>query len=73
MIPGPFIEEHQRLAPGVDVRSGASWDYLTIHIPVASSESSGVNVVLFLGGCTSAEISAIRMLAEERTIPLLRI
>eukprot|EP01137_Pigoraptor_chileana_P014764 Opistho-2@69811 len=57
LLPGPAFEELQPLPPGVQPKRSAD----------ARGQESGprVTLVFFLGGCTFAEIAAIRFLAQQ--------
>ncbi|XP_078360973.1 vacuolar protein sorting-associated protein 33A-like isoform X2 [Oculina patagonica] len=62
LLPGPAVEEIQRLPPGLQKR------------PSTGGESSvdgppKVTLVYFIGGCTHAEISALRFLAQQENSP----
>jgi len=62
LLPGPAVEEIQRLPPGLQKR------------PSTGSESSmegpsKVTLVYFIGGCTHAEISSLRFLARQENSP----
>jgi len=58
MLPGPTLEETQQMAMGLRKRrsSGSSIQ--------SSIEDQKVTLVFFLGGCTYAEIAALRFLSQ---------
>lgn len=58
LLPGPAVEEVQRLPPGLQKRSLTSVDGSMDGPPK-------VTLVYFIGGCTHAEISALRFLAQQ--------
>lgn len=62
LLPGPAVEEIQRLPPGLQKRAPTSTD--------SSMEGpSKVTLIYFIGGCTHAEISALRFLARQDNSP----
>lgn len=62
LLPGPAVEEVQRLPPGLQKRSLTSVDGSMDGPPK-------VTLVYFIGGCTHAEISALRFLAQQENSP----
>ncbi|XP_067014776.2 vacuolar protein sorting-associated protein 33A [Anabrus simplex] len=59
LLPGPTVDEMQTLPPGQGPRRGS--------ISSQSSQNDNPKVVLvfFLGGCTFAEVSALRFLSQQ--------
>lgn len=49
-IPGPFVEEQQKMPPGIQLTSGL----LKRRV-----------LIVFVGGCTNAELSALRFLSQQ--------
>ncbi|XP_065831438.1 vacuolar protein sorting-associated protein 33A-like [Oscarella lobularis] len=58
LVPGPTIDERQKLHPGIEKRQGIS-------PPSGTYDNPRLILVVFLGGCTFAEISALRFLAQQ--------
>ncbi|XP_015776402.1 PREDICTED: vacuolar protein sorting-associated protein 33A-like [Acropora digitifera] len=58
LLPGPAIEEIQRLPPGLQKRASPGAGH-SIDSP------SKVTLIYFIGGCTHAEISALRFLSRQ--------
>uniref|UniRef100_A0A1B6E3U9 Vacuolar protein sorting-associated protein 33A n=1 Tax=Clastoptera arizonana TaxID=38151 RepID=A0A1B6E3U9_9HEMI len=59
-LPGPIIDEVQTLHPGQTQRRGSIGSQSSV------SDNSKVILVFFLGGCTFAEISALRFLSQQQ-------
>ncbi|XP_066018238.1 vacuolar protein sorting-associated protein 33A isoform X2 [Pocillopora verrucosa] len=58
LLPGPAVEEVQRLPPGLQKRPSTGVDSSMDGPPK-------VTLVFFIGGCTHAEISALRFLTQQ--------
>ncbi|KXJ05749.1 Vacuolar protein sorting-associated protein 33A, partial [Exaiptasia diaphana] len=56
LLPGPTLEERQPLPPGLQKRSSGVNDN--------NVGNPKVTLVYFIGGCTYAEISALRFLSQ---------
>jgi len=63
-LPGPTIQEVQQLPPGLRKRRLSSGS-----IQSSGGEDTKVVLVFFLGGCTMAEISALRFLSQQEDAP----
>ncbi|XP_029193786.2 vacuolar protein sorting-associated protein 33A-like [Acropora millepora] len=58
LLPGPAIEEIQRLPPGLQKRASPGAGH-------SMDSPSKVTLIYFIGGCTHAEISALRFLSRQ--------
>lgn len=69
-LPGPTFEEYQMLPAGVQPRraraGNANSDLSSSLSSSSASASNKVILVFFIGGCSYAEISAIRFLAKQQ-------
>lgn len=59
LLPGPTIEENQSLPAGHGPRRGS------ISSQLSQNDTPRVVLVFFLGGCTFAEVSALRFLSQQ--------
>lgn len=59
MLPGPTFEETQKQDPNVQMNSGSRWG------EKRANHGLKKTLVLFVGGCTYAEISALRFLSQQ--------
>eukprot|EP00118_Oscarella_pearsei_P002060 m.9367 g.9367 ORF g.9367 m.9367 type:complete len:611 (+) comp21289_c0_seq2:147-1979(+) len=57
LIPGPTVDNQQSLHPSIEKRR--------LSTPSGTYENPRLMLVFFLGGCTFAEISALRFLAQQ--------
>ncbi|XP_042904838.1 vacuolar protein sorting-associated protein 33A [Parasteatoda tepidariorum] len=64
ILPGPTIEGVQKIPLGLRKRRGSGSSIQS------STEEQKVTLVFFLGGCTVAEISALRFLSQQDDSPI---
>ncbi|KJE88792.1 vacuolar protein sorting-associated protein 33A [Capsaspora owczarzaki ATCC 30864] len=66
LLPGPTFEELQMLPPGVQPRRANARSADGANAASAAGGAGKVTLVFFVGGCSYAEVAAIRFLAKQQ-------